>query len=92
MVKIEWDERKDSANQKKPGASFEEAKSVFYDELAVQFYDDEHSGDEGRFIMLGMSTRSRILVVCHCERQRGNIVRIILARKATQSEKKFYPR
>ena len=92
MVKIEWDERKDSANQKKHGVSFEEAKSVFYDELAIQFYDDEHSGDEDRFIMLGMITRSRILVVCHCERQRGNIVRIISARKATQSEKKFYPR
>jgi uncharacterized DUF497 family protein len=92
MVNIEWDERKDRANQKKHGVSFEEAKSVFYDELAVQFYDDEHSGDENRFIMLGMSTRLRILVVCHCEKQRGNIVRIISARKATPSEKKFYPR
>ena len=65
MVKFEWDPRKDSANQRKHGISFEEAQSVFFDENAIQFYDEGHAEQEDRFIMLGLSIRSRILVVCH---------------------------
>ena len=90
MIKFEWDPRKDSANQRKHGVSFEEAQSVFFDENAVQFYDEHHSEQEDRFIMLGLSIRSRNLVVCHCERESGNVIRIISARKATRSERKYY--
>ena len=90
MIRFEWDPRKDSANQRKHGVSFEEAQSVFFDENAVQFYDEHHSEHEERFIMLGLSIRSRILVVCHCEREAGNVIRIISARKATKSERQFY--
>jgi hypothetical protein len=91
MIAFEWNESKSQANLKKHGISFEEAKSVFYDEYAVQFYDDEHSSDEDRFIMLGISNQSRILVVCHCERSEGQVIRIISARKATKKESGYYP-
>ncbi len=90
MIKFEWDPRKDRENQKKHGVSFEEAQSVFFDEAAVQFYDEEHSKKEDRFIMLGMSIQSRVLVACHCERKSGEVIRLISARKATKSERKFY--
>ena len=63
MIKFEWDTNKALANQKKHGVSFEEAKTVFYDDFAVQFYDDEHSGEEHRFLMLGFSCESRMLLV-----------------------------
>ncbi len=66
MITFEWDEAKSRANQKKHGVSFEEAKSVFFDEYTVQFFDEERSSEEDRFIMLGMSDQSRVLVVCHC--------------------------
>ena len=90
MIRFEWDPRKDSVNQRKHGVSFEEAQSVFFDENSVQFYDEHHSEHEERFIMLGLSIRSRILVVCHCERESGDVIRIISARKATKSERQFY--
>lgn len=70
--------------------SFEEAKSVFYDDFAVQFFDEGHSTNEERFIMLGMSSNARLLVVCHCERGEGDVIRIISARKATRSESTYY--
>ena len=92
MIGFEWNRAKDLANQKKHGVSFAEAKSVFFDEYAVQFDDEEHSEEEDRFIMLGMSNESRALVVCHCERDEGNIIRIISARKATRRERAFYPK
>ena len=77
--------------KKKHGVSFEEAKSVFYDEFAVQFFDSENSElEEDRFLMLGLSSESRMLLVCHCERHSGNTIRIISARKATNNERKFY--
>jgi uncharacterized protein len=90
MIKFEWDTTKAASNQKKHGISFDEAKSVFYDEFAVQFYDDPHSGTEHRFLMLGFSCESRMLLVCHCERESGNTIRIISARKATKNECKHY--
>lgn len=91
MINFEWEKPKATTNLKKHGVSFEEAKSVFFDEYAVQFYDEEHSEVEDRFIMLGMSNLSRILLVCHCERQSGSSIRIISARKATKKESSYYP-
>ena len=89
MIKFEWNELKSRANLKKHGVSFGEAQSVFYDDLAVQF-DDEGS-EEARFILLGMSNFSRMLVVVHCERgEQDQTLRIISARKATKIEKQFY--
>lgn len=61
------------------------------DEHAIQFSDEEHSSEEDRFIMLGMSNNSNVLIVCHCERDNGNIIRIISARKATKKERSYYP-
>lgn len=90
MIKFEWDQVKASANMKKHGVSFEEAQTVFYDEFAVQFFDDEHSGEEERFLLLGMSTGAQLLLVCHCERDSGHVIRIISARKATKCESSFY--
>ena len=92
MIKFEWSSAKASANLKKHGVSFEEAQSVFYDEYARQFDDEAHSNKEERFILLGMSIQSRVIVVCHCERASGDIIRIISARKATRKERKFYER
>lgn len=89
-MRFEWDPANASANNKKHGVSFEEAQTVFYDDFAVQFFDDEHSTKEDRFIMLGMSSSARLLVVVHAERADGEVVRIISARKATRSEAKFY--
>ena len=90
MIEFEWSQAKARANLRKHGVSFDEAKSVFYDEYARQFFDEDHSGEEERFILLGKSNRSRILIVCHCERESGNIIRIISARRATTKERKFY--
>lgn len=90
MIKFEWDTAKENSNKKKHGVSFEEAQSVFYDEFAVQFFDDEGSKLEDRFLMLGFSDEARLLIVCHCERNQGNIIRIISARKATKIEGKYY--
>jgi uncharacterized protein len=92
MIAFEWSQAKSQANLKKHGVSFEEAKSVFFDEYAVQFFDEDHSSEEDRFIMLGMSNQSRVLVVCHCERADGHVIRIISARKATKKESRFYPK
>ncbi|MEW8690978.1 MAG: BrnT family toxin [Candidatus Thiodiazotropha endolucinida] len=90
-MRFEWNSAKATANIKKHGITFEEAKSVFYDEFAVQFYDSENSElEEDRFLMLGLSCESRILIVCHCERDSGNTIRIISARKATSRERKYY--
>jgi len=92
MIKFEWDIVKAASNKKKYGVSFEEAQSVFYDEFAVQFFDMGHSESEERFLMLGFSDEARLLIVCHCEVARDNLIRIISARKATKNESKYYPR
>ena len=89
MMKFEWDAVKAASNKKKHGVSFEEAQSVFYDELAVQFFDEDNSVSEDRFLMLDFSDEARLLMVCHRERE-GNIIRIISARKATKNEGNFY--
>lgn len=90
MINFEWDASKASANLKKHRVSFEEAKSIFYDEWGVQFFDDAHSNEEDRFLMLGMSSNTHLLIVCHCERDDGETIRIISARMATKRESAFY--
>jgi uncharacterized DUF497 family protein len=90
MIKFEWDASKAASNKRKHGVTFEEAKSVFYDDFAIQFFDDESSEHEDRFLMLGHSNQSRILLICHCEKESGNLIRIISARKATAKERKLY--
>jgi uncharacterized protein len=87
---FDWDRKKDTANVKKHGVSFEEARTVFYDENAIQFFDPDHSDDEDRFILLGLSLKPRVLVVCHCFRKSETVVRLISARKADQEEEQEY--
>jgi len=90
MIKFDWDPAKAASYLRKHGVSFEEAQSVFYDEFAVQFYDEPHSSEEERFLMLDMSSGAHLLLVCHCERDGGGTIRIISARKATKQESSFY--
>jgi len=90
MYKFEWDPTKDKNNQKKHGISFEEAKSVFFDENALEFYDFDHSHEEERFLMLGLSSKLRVLLICHCHKEGREIIRIISARKATKNEQNEY--
>ncbi|WP_456378563.1 BrnT family toxin [Thiolapillus sp.] len=87
-ITFEWDERKSASNLKKHGVSFEEAVTVFSDDLARLIPDPDSEGEQ-RFILLGMSARLRLLVVCHCERG-SEIIRIISARKVDKSEWKQY--
>ena len=89
-LNIEWDPRKAAANKKKHGISFDEAATVFSDENGRLIPDPDHSEEEDRFILLGMSWSLRILVVCHCYRATKNVIRIISARKATRSERAQY--
>ena len=94
MVELlfEWDSEKNRTNQEKHGVSFEEAKSVFYDDSAIQFWDDGHSDEEDRFLLLGRSSQMRILLIVHCFREQESIIRIISVRKATKQESKQYQR
>ena len=89
-LRFEWEPRKATANLKIHGISFEEAKAAFYDESAKLISDPDHSEDEDRFILLGVSHSLRVILVCHCYRSEGNVVRIISARKATTKESKAY--
>jgi uncharacterized DUF497 family protein len=90
--RFEWDERKNSVNQKKHGVSFEEARTAFLDENARVIPDPDHSTEEERFILLGLSIRLRVVVVCHCYRENEDVIRIISARKATAPERNEYMR
>jgi uncharacterized DUF497 family protein len=85
-ISFSWDQNKEKENIKKHGITFEEAKSVFYDENAILIHDPLHSTEEDRFIMLGMSLKYRFLVVCHCYRDTEKQIRIISARKANRDE------
>lgn len=89
-IKFEWDENKNEINKKKHKISFEEAQSVFYDAEALVIDDPEHSTEEERFIILGMSKKANLLVVCHCYRSSETVIRIISARKATKTESDQY--
>ncbi len=88
---FEWDDDKAKENKRKHGVSFEEAQSVFFDDQALQFWDEPHSTKEDRFLMLGLSNKLRILLVVHCFRETDSTIRIISARKATKNEMKYYP-
>ena len=89
-IHFDWDERKNRENQRKHKVSFEEAQTVFLDENAVRFFDPDHSEDEDRFILLGISFKLRVLVVCHCFRESEKVVRLISARKADKAEERDY--
>ena len=89
-LRFEWDKNKNDINQKKHQVSFEEAATVFYDEQAKVIDDPEHSKEEERFIILGLSERANLLIVCHCYRASETVIRIISARKATKTEAKAY--
>ncbi len=89
-IEFEWDEKKEKTNVKKHGISFSEAKTVFYDEFAVQYFDPDHSEAEDRFLLLGMSFKLKTIVVCHCYRKEETTIRIISARRANRIEKKEY--
>jgi len=87
-LRFEWDRRKNAANKRKHGVSFEEAQSVFYDDRAILIDDPDE--DEERFVLLGLSSALRTLVVCHCYREEDNLIRIISARKAQREERVEY--
>ena len=90
MRRFEWDENKNNINKKKHHISFEEAKTVFYDEEALVIDDPEHSETEERFIILGFSNKANLLLVCHCYRDSDSVIRIISARKANKNESGQY--
>jgi len=89
-IRFEWDPRKNAANQRKHGVSFEEAQTVFYDDRALLREDPDETED--RFVLLGLSATLRTLVVCHCYNERDEVIRIISARKAHKDERAEYER
>lgn len=89
-IEFEWDENKNRTNQNKHGISFTEAQTVFYDDEALVIDDPAHSEGEERFIILGLSNKANLLVVCHCFRASETVIRIISARKATKTESRYY--
>lgn len=90
MGKFEWDENKNKENIKKHGISFEEAVSVFSDVDSLTLFDEDHSDEEDRFLIIGFSFKLRLLVVCHCYRQNDTVIRIISARKVSKAEAQKY--
>ena len=92
MLRFEWHEAKNQANRRRHRVSFEEAQTVFLDERAVEFGDPDHSDREDRFLLLGRSFKLRVLIVCHCLREKGSVIRIISARRATSKERRVYQR
>lgn len=89
-IRFEWDPRKNASNRRKHGVAFQEAESAFADEYGLLLDDPDHSDNEDRFILLGLSATLRVLVVCHCYRRSGDVIRIISARKADRDEEAVY--
>ena len=89
-ISFEWNEEKNEINKRKHNVSFEEAVTVFYDTEARVVFDEEHSYDEDRFVILGLSRALRLLVICHCYKKQGEKIGIISARKATAMEIRQY--
>lgn len=87
---FEWDEAKNQANHRKHGVWFQEAKTAFFDEDAIVYDDPDHSDDEGRYLLLGLSGALNVLVVVHCLRSEGETIRIVSARRATRPERQAY--
>ena len=92
MYYFDWDENKNRINLEKHGITFEEASTVFFDDRALLFDDPEHSIDEDRFLLLGMSDTAKVCIVCHCYRESDTVIRIISARQATRKEEERYVR
>ena len=92
MYYFDWDENKNRINLDKHGITFEEASTVFFDDRALLFDDPEHSLDEDRFLLLGMSENAKVCIVCHCYRESDIVIRIISARQATRKEEQRYVR
>lgn len=92
MFYFDWDENKNRINLEKHGITFEEASTVFFDNRAILFDDPEHSIDEDRFLLLGMSETAKVCIVCHCYRESDTVIRIISARQATRKEEERYVR
>ncbi len=90
MIEFQWDEWKHAANKCKHGIGFDEAQTVFHDPCALLIEDPEHSIDEDRFVLLGLSASLRTLVVCHCYRENDAVIRIISARRANRVERAQY--
>ncbi|MBQ7500962.1 MAG: BrnT family toxin [Clostridia bacterium] len=90
MISFEWDNNKNELNKKKHGISFEEAKTVFYDDDAIVFDDPDHSIEEERFLILGVTFNEKLCIVSHCYRDKDNVIRLISARKATRIEAMVY--
>lgn len=91
-IGFEWDPRKDKTNRRKHGIGFPEAESVFADGNALLLDDPDHSIDEERFVLLGLSSSLRLLVVSHTYREGDDAIRLISARKATRAERAHYGR
>ena len=89
-ISFEWDKRKSLSNRQKHGVSFDEARTVFEDDNALVIDDPDHSDEEDRFVILGMSAKLRVLVVCHCYRKGDEVIRLISARKAASTEESQY--
>jgi len=89
-VRFEWDSKKEEINQRKHGVSFKEAQSVFLDDEALLIPDPDHSRDEDRFILLGLSQKIRLLLVCHCYKENDQVIRLFSARKADKAETIIY--
>ena len=92
MYYFDWDENKNRINLEKHGITFQEASTVFFDDRAILFDDPEHSIDEDRFLLLGMSETAKVCIVCHCYRESDTVIRIISARQATRKEEQRYVR
>ena len=92
MYYFDWDENKNRINLEKHGITFEEASTVFFDDRAILFDDPEHSIDEDRFLLLGMSETAKVCIVCHCYRESDTVIRIISERQATRKEEQRYVR
>lgn len=91
-LRFERDERKSSSNRRKHGVSFEEAETVFSDQNGLLLADPDHSDEEDRFLLLGLSSAVRLVMVCHCYRSQESVIRIISARRADKSEREQYVR
>ena len=87
-MEFDWDPDKALHNLKKHGVDFQEAATVFADMLAITYPDPDHSGDEDRFVMIGLSKRNRLLIVAHTDRE--GLTRIISAREVTRTERILY--
>ena len=89
-IRFDWDPKKAKSNARKHGVTFEEAETVFLDEQALLLGDPDHSADEDRFVLLGLSAHKRTLIVCHCYRESDSEIRLISARRADLEERKAY--